>query len=99
VWALGAGLVLTRIELLAHWASDVGVGLAVGAVTERLLRLVTGYGRKNNFAAKNASEKDVRGVCGHSFQFSPARVTPRPPKFETIQNNALNHAQAAFDQQ
>jgi membrane-associated phospholipid phosphatase len=45
VWAAGAGLVLTRVVLLAHWASDVAVGLAVGALTERLLRFVTGYGR------------------------------------------------------
>jgi hypothetical protein len=36
--------VLTRIALLAHWASDVAAGLAVGAVTERLLRHLTGYG-------------------------------------------------------
>jgi hypothetical protein len=48
VWGIGAALVLTRIVLLAHWASDVAVGLAVGAVTERLLRLLTGYGRKND---------------------------------------------------
>jgi PAP2 superfamily protein len=47
VWSIGAGLVLTRIVLLAHWASDVAVGLVVGAVTERLLRFVTGYGREN----------------------------------------------------
>jgi membrane-associated phospholipid phosphatase len=33
--------------LLAHWASDVAVGLLVGALTERLLRFVTGYGRGN----------------------------------------------------
>jgi undecaprenyl-diphosphatase len=44
VWAVGAGLVLTRVVLLAHWVSDVAAGLAVGALTERLLRLVTGYG-------------------------------------------------------
>jgi len=44
-WAVGAGLVLTRVVLLAHWASDVVAGLAVGAVLERMLRLVTGYGR------------------------------------------------------
>jgi undecaprenyl-diphosphatase len=47
-WGIGAGLVLTRVVLLAHWASDVAVGLAVGAITERLLRLVTGYGRATN---------------------------------------------------
>jgi membrane-associated phospholipid phosphatase len=45
VWAVGGGLVLTRIVLLAHWASDVVVGLAVGAVVERSLRFVTGFGR------------------------------------------------------
>lgn len=44
VWALGAGLVLTRIVLLAHWASDVAAGLALGGLTERLLRFWTGYG-------------------------------------------------------
>jgi membrane-associated phospholipid phosphatase len=46
VWAVGGGLVLTRIVLLAHWTSDVVVGLAVGAGVERLLRFVTGFGRR-----------------------------------------------------
>jgi hypothetical protein len=59
VWSIGAGLVLTRIVLLAHWASDVAVGLAVGAVTERLLRLVTGYGRNTRHAA-GASKRPWR---------------------------------------
>jgi PAP2 superfamily len=45
-WAVGAGLVLTRIVLLAHWTSDVAAGLAVGAALERLLRFVTGFGRR-----------------------------------------------------
>jgi PAP2 superfamily len=45
IWGIGAGLVLTRIVLLAHWASDVTVGLAVGASIERLLRHLTGYPR------------------------------------------------------
>jgi PAP2 superfamily protein len=48
VWAVGLGLVLTRIVLLAHWASDVGVGLGVGVLTERILRCFTGYGRPGN---------------------------------------------------
>jgi hypothetical protein len=39
----GALARLTRIALLAHWASDVVVGLAIGAIAERLLRSVTGY--------------------------------------------------------
>ena len=37
-------MVLTGIVLLAHWASDVAVGLAVGVLTERLLRKLTDYG-------------------------------------------------------
>ena len=44
IWALGAALVSTRIILLAHWASDVAAGLAVGALVERLLRRLTGFG-------------------------------------------------------
>jgi undecaprenyl-diphosphatase len=45
VWGIGLGLVLTRIVLLAHWASDVAVGLSVGVLTERILRRFTGFGR------------------------------------------------------
>lgn len=46
VWSLGACVVLTRIVLLAHWTSDVVAGLAIGALTERLLRPWTGYAAK-----------------------------------------------------
>jgi hypothetical protein len=35
--------------LLAHWASDVVAGLVVGVVTERILRLMTGYGCDRDF--------------------------------------------------
>jgi hypothetical protein len=45
VWAIAGGLVLTRVVLLAHWLSDVVAGLAIGALSERLLRLITGYGK------------------------------------------------------
>jgi undecaprenyl-diphosphatase len=48
IWTAGAALVLTRVVLLAHWASDVAVGLAIGAVIERILRPVTGFGRATN---------------------------------------------------
>ena len=37
------GLSLTRIVVLAHWASDVVAGFALGAFMERLLRLWTRY--------------------------------------------------------
>ncbi|MCP1944103.1 undecaprenyl-diphosphatase [Bradyrhizobium japonicum] len=40
---LAVGLSLTRIVVLAHWASDVVAGFALGAVMERLVRLWTGY--------------------------------------------------------
>ena len=46
-WLVGACLVTTRVFLLAHWTSDVIVGLAMGTLVERLLRQVTGYGRTN----------------------------------------------------
>jgi undecaprenyl-diphosphatase len=46
VWAIGGCLVVTRIVLLAHWTSDVVAGLALGAVIERLLRSLTGFGRR-----------------------------------------------------
>jgi membrane-associated phospholipid phosphatase len=45
VWAIGGGLVVTRVVLLAHWMSDVVAGLAIGALSERLLRFFTGYGK------------------------------------------------------
>ncbi len=41
VWIGGIGLASTRVVLLAHWASDVIVGLCAGAVLERLLRPVS----------------------------------------------------------
>jgi membrane-associated phospholipid phosphatase len=41
--ALAVGLSLTRVVVLAHWASDVVAGFALGAVLERMLRLWTGY--------------------------------------------------------
>ena len=41
--ALAVGLSLTRVVVLAHWASDVVAGFALGAALEWLLRLWTGY--------------------------------------------------------
>ena len=41
--ALAVGLSLTRVVVLAHWASDVVAGFALGAILERLLRLWTVY--------------------------------------------------------
>src|SRR6478736_7189464 len=43
IQTVAVGLSLTRIMVLAHWASDVVVGFALGAILERLLRRWTGY--------------------------------------------------------
>jgi membrane-associated phospholipid phosphatase len=42
-YAVAIGLSLTRIIVLAHWASDVVAGFALGACLERVLRFWTGY--------------------------------------------------------
>ncbi len=42
---LAVGLSLTRVAVLAHWASDVVVGFGVGIILERFLRGWTGFPR------------------------------------------------------
>ena len=44
--ALAIAISLTRIVVLAHWASDVVAGFALGAAIERILRFCTGYPAK-----------------------------------------------------
>jgi membrane-associated phospholipid phosphatase len=61
VWVLSAGLALTRIVLLAHWASDVLAGLALGALTERLIRPFTGYGGSAHGVRKSPRPDQGRG--------------------------------------
>jgi membrane-associated phospholipid phosphatase len=61
---LGAGLVLTRVVLLAHWASDVVAGLALGALVERLLRPLTGYGTSAEQRAGHRRDLYCYGRCG-----------------------------------
>jgi membrane-associated phospholipid phosphatase len=63
VWGVGAGLVATRVVLLAHWVSDVAAGLAVGVVLERMLRLVTGYGREPEMPGAKARAGDRSDGC------------------------------------
>lgn len=48
VRSIAVALSLTRIALLAHWASDVVTGFALGAAVERLLRpwTLTGWYRR-----------------------------------------------------
>jgi membrane-associated phospholipid phosphatase len=43
VQTLSVGLSLTRVAVLAHWASDVVAGFAVGMALERFLRCLTGF--------------------------------------------------------
>ena len=42
-YAVAIGLSLTRVLVLAHWASDVIAGFVLGALLERALRFWTGY--------------------------------------------------------
>jgi hypothetical protein len=63
VWSVGAGLVATRVVLLAHWVSDVAAGLAAGVVLERMLRLITGYGRNREMPGARARVSDRSGHC------------------------------------
>ena len=42
-YAISIGLSLTRVIVLAHWASDVIAGFALGASLEHILRLWTGF--------------------------------------------------------
>jgi len=55
IGTLAVGLSLTRIVVLAHWASDVVAGFALGAFIERLLRFWTG------FPYRSSKESDVAG--------------------------------------
>jgi membrane-associated phospholipid phosphatase len=43
--AVGGALAVTRVAVLAHWTTDVLLGLALGAATEQAARRVSG-GRK-----------------------------------------------------
>jgi undecaprenyl-diphosphatase len=55
VRALAIGLSLTRVAVLAHWASDVAAGFALGAVLERSLRRWTGYPLEPSQATNQAN--------------------------------------------
>jgi len=52
--AIAVGLSLTRIALLAHWASDVAAGFTLGVAIERVLRPWTLPGRGKTPAARRA---------------------------------------------
>jgi hypothetical protein len=52
VWSFGAVLLVSRIILLAHWASDVVTGFVMGALIERMLRPFTGYGSSDPWPDK-----------------------------------------------
>jgi hypothetical protein len=65
-WAVGLGLVLTRIVLLAHWTSDVTVGLGVGAPTERFSQIVHGLRPPGPFLAPAGRYRDVIDASGRA---------------------------------
>jgi len=78
VWSAGAALVLTRIVLLAHWTSDVAVGLVIGTLVERMLRPITGYGCRSS--QKPRSHAGAAGGSGNPKfdRTGPADQQPGP---------------------
>jgi hypothetical protein len=65
IQVLAVGLSLTRVVVLAHWASDVVAGFALGAVLERTLRLLTGYpAASRQDGHEPAAITPVRGTGG-----------------------------------
>ena len=76
VWGAGAALVLTRVVLLAHWVSDVAVGLAVGTAIERLLRPLTGYGREPIDATIRGSQQS--SACQPKPDIADNRISRTP---------------------
>ncbi|WP_426435599.1 phosphatase PAP2 family protein [Bradyrhizobium genosp. P] len=76
VRALAVGLSLTRILVLAHWASDVVAGFALGAILERALRLQTGYPAEASERAertKGLGGKQIPGTHGTGSHVSQLR--------------------------
>jgi PAP2 superfamily len=82
IWSVGAGLVLTRIVLLAHWTSDVVAGVAIGALTERLLRHWTGYASRQPDISPTATPRQRgplwRRLRRQSFRTPAARGVRAP---------------------
>lgn len=52
-WGIAAVLSATRVALLAHWLSDVLVGLVMGTVVERSIRKITAPVPMNSTAGKS----------------------------------------------
>ena len=73
IWAAGAALVSTRIVLLAHWVTDVVVGLVLGAVIERSLRLLTKSLPIERISAAATKPKQNRSTCRGRSPRRPGR--------------------------
>ena len=67
IWVASAGLLLTRIVLLAHWTSDVIAGVLFGVGLERALRPITGFGRSSfngeQTGCRSAERTSTRSSC------------------------------------
>jgi len=57
---IAVALSLTRVAVLAHWASDVLAGFVIGALTERFLRFWTGFSMHDRGlkSRENAARRD-----------------------------------------
>jgi membrane-associated phospholipid phosphatase len=69
-WTIGGVLAATRIIVLAHWASDVVVGLGAGVLIERLLRPV----------ARHRLRRDLRPTRYQSMRAGHRRPMDHSPR-------------------
>ncbi len=79
---LAVSLSLTRIFVLAHWASDVVVGFAIGVGLERMLRLWTGYplrtfGEGDHVALGGNKKNAERSDSAYRFWRLPSKLWKR----------------------
>ena len=84
VWAFGAGLALTRIVLLAHWASDVVAGLALGALTERVLRISPATARRETSVTAEPFDRVRKKAANGGGQVSGVTVVTGLPGEQQI---------------
>jgi membrane-associated phospholipid phosphatase len=63
VWAAGAVLVSTRVILLAHWLTDVVVGLGLGWGLERAIRHLTKPGALRSSTGRGAAHGATGVKC------------------------------------
>jgi membrane-associated phospholipid phosphatase len=71
-WGVGSAIAATRVVLLAHWASDVITGLALGTLVERAVNKVIPVRRMRQVVGRRKCRR-------HRDLLLPLSVIARPP--------------------